>query len=241
MNKAVTYHAVDQTSWTIELNNNTTLLDFKGSQWNGGDYITDISCYGNLIGFSFKDNGISAEFGIEAQRNNLVAPQLIGTVYADCAFTGGMFVLSGYIFEAVGMSSEETEDPNSQQAPDNQTTEPSVKYQTEADYLNSVDGVAFQSVAYQAAKSLLSANVDELSLYMVNASEAKKATRGLTNIFDDLEYMILAWSLDGMKAENDIYASYRYLIKGEDSVSYVSMELIKIDGVWKVNSIGIEK
>jgi len=44
-----------------------------------------------------------------------------------------------------------------------------------------------------------------------------------------------------MKSEDDIRASYEFQLKGEDSVSYVSMELIKVDSEWNVNFIALEK
>ena len=115
------------------------------------------------------------------------------------------------------------------------------KYDTEADFLNSVEGVAFQAVAYKAAKALLSADAEELAEYLLDPSTAARATRDLTNIFDNVEYMFLVWSLDSIKSDSVIQASYRYAVKGEDSVSYVTMELIKEEDIWKVQWLGIEK
>lgn len=115
------------------------------------------------------------------------------------------------------------------------------KYNTEADFLNSVEGIEFQVVAYKAAKALLSADADELSKYMLDPDEATSSTQGISAIFDDVEYMILVWSLDSIKSDKEIRASYRFAVKGEDSVSYVTMELIKTDEVWKVRWLGFEK
>ena len=115
------------------------------------------------------------------------------------------------------------------------------QYHTESDFLNSIDGVAFQAVAFKAAKALLSADVDELSIYMVDSIEAAKAIQGISDIYGDVEYLFLIWSLNNIKSENEINASYRFALKGEDSVSFVTMELIKVDSEWKVNWLGLEK
>ncbi|WNX85293.1 M56 family metallopeptidase [Agathobaculum sp. NTUH-O15-33] len=112
-----------------------------------------------------------------------------------------------------------------------------MKYKTESEFLNSPDGVKFQSTAYKAAKAYLSGNTDELLQY---------ATESLTidtthDLFKDIDYMILKWSLDDIKDKDKIHAAYEFKLKGDDSVSYVSMELIRLDSEWKVDTVGIEK
>ena len=112
-----------------------------------------------------------------------------------------------------------------------------MKYKTESEFLNSPDGVKFQSTAYKAAKAYLSGNTDELLQY---------ATESLTidtthDLFKDIDYMILKWSLDDIKAKDKIHAAYEFKLKGDDSVSYVSMELIRLDSEWKVDTVGMEK
>lgn len=112
-----------------------------------------------------------------------------------------------------------------------------MKYKTESEFLNSPDGVKFQSTAYKAAKAYLSGNTDELLQY---------ATESLTidtthDLFKDIDYMILKWSLDDIKDKDKIHAAYEFKLKGDDSVSYVSMELIRLDSEWKVDTVGMEK
>ncbi|MCL2083768.1 MAG: M56 family metallopeptidase [Oscillospiraceae bacterium] len=119
-------------------------------------------------------------------------------------------------------------------------TPPPAQYQTEADFLNSVDGIAFQSAAYQAAKALLRADAEALSAHMLDPSDAQDAVRGMTDIFDSLEYIILIWSLESIRSENEINASYRFQINDEDSVSYVSMELVRTNDFWKVRGLWME-
>ena len=167
---------------------------------------------------------------------------VLAAILTACTLGAGQSAPNG----SVEMQTPETV-PAGQPTPNNsagiQTPEitPVSQYQTEADFLNSVDGVAFQSVAYQAAKALLRADADALSVYMADPAEAVNATNYMTDIFDDLDYMFLIWSLDSIKSEHEINASYRYLVTGEDSVSYVTMELVKTDDVWKVQQLWIEK
>jgi len=76
---------------------------------------------------------------------------------------------------------------------------------------------------------------------MENESDAAKATRGLTSVINKVAFMDLLFSLDKIKSDTEIDATYRYALEGEDSLSYVTMNLVKVDGVWKVKWIGIEK
>lgn len=113
----------------------------------------------------------------------------------------------------------------------------STKYKTEAEFLNHPDGVKFQTAAYRAAKAYLSGDLDELSKYITeNCTVDTKL-----DLYKNIDYIILKWSLNDIKADNKIDASYEFLLKGEDSVSYVTMELIKVDDEWKADSIALEK
>ena len=114
-------------------------------------------------------------------------------------------------------------------------------YQTKEDFLNSAEGELFQAVARKAAYALLSADANELSLYLENPSKAAYHTRGLYNVVDQLAIMNFLFSFENIQFDTNIFASYQYALEGEDSYSYVSMELVWIDGDWKVRSIAIEK
>jgi hypothetical protein len=125
--------------------------------------------------------------------------------------------------------------------PEEAEPEPTASPSPEEIFLNSEEGLAFQEVSYQAAKAMLRANMEELSACMVDPSEAERAIRNQADIFDDIEDLTLSWNMDSIQSETEINASYRYLITGEDSYWYVSMGLVKIEGIWKVEWIGIEK
>lgn len=111
------------------------------------------------------------------------------------------------------------------------------EYMTEAEFLNHPEGVKFQAAAYRAAKAYLSGDSQKLEECI-----SENCTVDTTlDLFKDINYMILKWNLDAIKAEDRILASYEFLLEGEDSVSYVSMELVKIEDEWKVDFIGLEK
>ena len=114
-------------------------------------------------------------------------------------------------------------------------------YQTEAEFLNSPDGAAFQITAFKAAKALLSSDSAALASCLKEPLEVEQAIVNLTYGYDDVEFLYLVWSLGSIVNEDQIRASYRYVISGEDSYTYVSMELVRVDDVWKVIWIGIEK
>lgn len=127
--------------------------------------------------------------------------------------------------------------PTSETNIQNPDTEIDSKYKTESDFLNHPDGVKFQAAAYRAAKAFLNGDLDELSEYLSDSFVVSEKL----DLFKDIDYMILKWGLNDMISEDNISASYEFRLKGEDSVSYVTMKLIK-DGVeWKVDFIGLEK
>ncbi|MGY0374996.1 hypothetical protein [Clostridium sp. JNZ J1-5] len=120
----------------------------------------------------------------------------------------------------------------------NSKPETGLTYKTESDFLNSPEGVNFQKIAYKSAKAYLSGDLKQMSKYFVEPKDASLKTE---NIFNNLEYMILKWNLGDIKSENEINASYEFKVNGEDSVSYITMELKKVDNNWKVKSIALEK
>jgi len=113
-----------------------------------------------------------------------------------------------------------------------------VVYKTEADFLNHPDGVKFQKAAYRGAKAYLNGDLDELAGYL---SDSCSVPEEKFDFFKDIDYMILKWNLHDMESKDSIGASYEFLLKGEDSVSYVTLHLITVDDDWKIDSIGLEK
>lgn len=124
-----------------------------------------------------------------------------------------IFEKSPFIAGETGTESES--EPDTVNAPD------SVEYKTEAEFLNSPDGTKFQRTAYRAAKAYLSGDLNEFSEYL----SASCVVNEKPDLFKDVDYMILKRGLYSMKSESETLASYEFLLNGEDSVSYVSMEI----------------
>lgn len=145
--------------------------------------------------------------------------------------------------QANAISTSSTKDQSTSVAPEQNDTSGSTPstdstYKTESDFLNSPEGVNFQKVGYKSAKAYLSGDLKQVAQYFLDPKNASLKTE---DIFDNLEYMILKWSLRDIKSENEISASYEYKINGEDSVSYITMELQKVNSDWKIKFIGVEK
>ncbi|MCL2002746.1 MAG: L-histidine N(alpha)-methyltransferase [Oscillospiraceae bacterium] len=124
--------------------------------------------------------------------------------------------------------------PTPENSPDDEKPLPT---QDNPALLSNADWIAFQIAAYQAATAYLKANVSELSTYMVNPDEATDFLQGMSNIYDEVEYLILIWGVDGIKSEHEIEAAYRFALKGADFAQYVSMSLVKVNDAWKVRWI----
>lgn len=119
----------------------------------------------------------------------------------------------------------------------NPNTKIDTKYKTEDDFLNHPDGVKFQDTAYSAAKAYLNGDLDVLDEYLSDSCNVEEKL----DLFKDVDYMILKWGLDDMVSDDNIRASYEFRLKNEDSVSYVTMELTKVDNEWIVDFIGLEQ
>ena len=120
-------------------------------------------------------------------------------------------------------------------------SEPNAGYQTEAEFLSSQEGMQFRKTAYGATKALLKADADKLAEYMLDPNEAQSTVRNLTDVFDNLVLLQFKFILSSFRTDDIIITSYEYALIGDDSYTYVSMELNKVDGEWKVAWIGLEK
>jgi hypothetical protein len=107
------------------------------------------------------------------------------------------------------------------------------------DFLKSIDGLAIQEVASNAAKAFLRTDVEELSQYLSHPTMAEKV-QSYSNVYNNLESFAFVWTPENRISDERVNISYQYVIKGEDSNSYVTMTLDKADGIWKVDRIGTE-
>lgn len=118
---------------------------------------------------------------------------------------------------------------------------PSAGYQTEAEFLSSQEGMQLRQAAYGAAKAMLSADADELSKYLIDPDNASRIIRNLNDVSNNLVLLQFKFTLESIISDDEIWLSYEYALEGEDSFTYVSMVLRKVNSEWKVSDIGLEK
>ncbi len=122
----------------------------------------------------------------------------------------------------------------------NWISEPNAGYQTEADFLNSPDGIEYREVTFAAAKAVLTGDVETLQKQLLNPDDAAKHIETLANFQRDLVKFELKFTLSDIR-EDGILASYEFLPVDDDSYTYITMKVIKVDGNWKVDWLGAEK
>lgn len=105
-------------------------------------------------------------------------------------------------------------------------------------FLNSIDGRNFQAVAWRFARAYLSSDVDAMKLYLTDP-KSKVSSYG-TDAFDNVELFILKLSPGDIKEET-VKAEYEIGLKGQDTLVYLYLEMIKADDEWKVQSYGLEQ
>lgn len=61
------------------------------------------------------------------------------------------------------------------------------------------------------------------------------------DVWDELDHFVLKWNPEDLKDRERIGVSCEVRVKGEDSYTYLGLELLKIQGVWKVADVFLEK
>jgi len=114
-------------------------------------------------------------------------------------------------------------------------------YELTEGFLNNEDNFTFPAVSFEAAVAMIRADLTTLSSLVIDMAVLESTIPYLVDFYDEIELMETTWSPENIISPTEIYASHKYLIKGEDSFGYVSMILVKVDDEWKVNEIYFEK
>lgn len=109
----------------------------------------------------------------------------------------------------------------------------------QTDYLNSPDGVALQQTAQDFAKAYFQADRVAAGKYAVIEEENLEVWE--QDIWDGLDHFVLKWNPEDLKDKERIGVSCEARIEGEDSYIYLGLELLKIQGVWKVADVFLER
>lgn len=106
-------------------------------------------------------------------------------------------------------------------------------------FLNSKEGHDFQVISWKFAKAYLSGDVSMMKNYLIDP-ENKEHYYNTENRFNNVEFLILKLSPKNIN-EDSVIAEYEFLLKGEDSYTYLYLEMKRINNEWKVQYFGLEK
>ncbi|MDO4332202.1 MAG: hypothetical protein Q4C58_05875 [Eubacteriales bacterium] len=107
------------------------------------------------------------------------------------------------------------------------------------DYLNSPDGVALQQTAQDFAKAYFQADKELAGEYAVIGEENLEVWE--KDVWDDLDHFVLKWNPQDLKENSPVHVQYEFRIAGDDSYTYLGLELMKIQENWKVTDAYPEK
>ena len=108
------------------------------------------------------------------------------------------------------------------------------------DVLNSPESVSLQIAAQKLARAYFRADDQEMGEYLAADLDTIEPYSD-EDVYADVDYMVLKWNPKDVLSDEPVYVQYEYRFAGEDSVTYLFMEMICVDGEWKVTSYGLEK
>lgn len=132
---------------------------------------------------------------------------------------------------------EETENVSQRPEEFSGGTEAEISAQT--DYLNSPDGVALRQTAQDFAKAYFGADKETAKKYAVIEEENLEVWE--SDVWDKLDHFVLKWNPEDLAGKESIGVQYEFMMEGEDSYTYLGLELVRIQGVWKVSDVYLEK
>lgn len=106
-------------------------------------------------------------------------------------------------------------------------------------FLNSKEGHDFQVISWKFTKAYLSGDVGTMERYLIDP-ENKDYSDNTENMFEDVEFLILKLDPKNIK-EDTVIAEYEFGLKGQDSLTYLNLEMKIVDNEWKVQFCGLEK
>lgn len=106
-------------------------------------------------------------------------------------------------------------------------------------FRNSFKGHEFEMITRKFVKACLSGDVQAMKGYLLNPNDQSLYESKL-DYYDKTSFLILKLASEDIK-ENSVIAEYEFDIKGEDSLSYLNLEVLKVDGVWKIKHWNLQK
>lgn len=123
----------------------------------------------------------------------------------------------------------------------NHSSNPSESQYTshDLDVLNSPESVSLQIACQKFARAYFRADDQERGEHLADLNTVEPYYD--EDVYDDVDYMVLKWNPKDVLSDEPVYVQYEYRLSGEDSDTYLFMEMIYVDGEWKVASYGLEK
>lgn len=113
------------------------------------------------------------------------------------------------------------------------------KYSEYAIFNSSEEGQAFQLAAYNFAKAFFSKNTEVLKSYLLNPDKDFHEC-DLNYDFEDIKHLRLKFDPDDVK-DGSASAQYEFIPNGEDSYTYLQLNMKKVNNAWKIEFYGLEK
>ena len=104
-------------------------------------------------------------------------------------------------------------------------------------FRNSFEGHKFEMEARKFAKACLTNDVQTMKKYALDPNDKNFFDIKL-DLYDKTSFIILKLQ---KVAENNVIADFEFDTQGKDSLTYLNVEMVKVDDEWKVKSWGLEK
>lgn len=104
-------------------------------------------------------------------------------------------------------------------------------------FLNSFEGHEFEIEARKFVKACLSNDVPTMKKYALDPNDKNFFDTKL-DLYDKASFIILKLQ---KATENSVTADFEFDTQGEDSLTYLNVEMVKVNDEWKVKSWGLQK
>ena len=107
------------------------------------------------------------------------------------------------------------------------------------DFSKTPEGYQIEIMTRKFAEAYLSGDVTEMKKYVID-SEESYLDWNKNNIYDKVSFLILKMIVKDAE-EDTVILEYEFDVSGEDSLTYLYIELKKDNDQWKVKYWGLEK
>ncbi len=107
------------------------------------------------------------------------------------------------------------------------------------EFLNSTDGKDYQIAVKKFTEAYFRGDVSTVKSYLIDPNN-KFNDFNTKDLLADTELLNLKLGSEDIK-DNSVHAQYEFLEKGDDSYTYLDLEMEKVNNEWKVESYGLEK